>query len=164
MSIATVIRDGAVFLTLSEDLLDQGYAVRFRAAGTSMQPAIEDGDTITVARVDLGGVKRGDILLYRSQRRTIAHRVVDIRTTGNKIAAVILRGDAKAACDAPVAPDRILGKVVAIEPCRRRAANTWRSRLARWWRVRGRSLSLLMARSAGLPIPRPNPARDAPRI
>jgi hypothetical protein len=62
----------------------------------------------------------------------MVHRVVDIHTAGSEIAAFVLRGDAKAACDAPVAPDRILGKVVAIEPCGRRAATTWRAKLARW--------------------------------
>ena len=115
MSIATVIRDAAVFLNLSEDLLERGYRVRFRAAGTSMQPAIEDGDTITVAPVASTDVKRGDILLSTHGQRAIAHRVVDIHIAGSEIAAFLLRGDAKGACDAPVAPDQILGKVVAIE-------------------------------------------------
>jgi signal peptidase I len=130
MSIATTIRNAALFLDLSEDLLDEGYGVRFRADGTSMQPTIEDGDAITVASVALTDIKRGDILVYRCGRRIIAHRVVHIRTTGNEIAAFVLQGDAKTACDAPVAPNQILGRVVAIE---RRGgcavARTWCAKL-----------------------------------
>ena len=104
-----------MLLEVIERLLGEGYDVRFRASGTSMHPAIDDGDTITVARVDPADVRRGDILLYCCQRRTIAHRVVDIHTAEDEIAAFVLRGDAKAACDAPVAPHQVVGKVVAID-------------------------------------------------
>ena len=97
-----------------------------------MRPTIEDGDNITIARVDLADVKPGDILLYRRHRRAIAHRVVDIRTTANEITALVLRGDAKAASDAPIAPEQVVGKVVAIERSGARAmARTWRAKLAR---------------------------------
>lgn len=102
-------------LDVAERLLDEGYGVRFRAHGTSMQPAIADGDTITVARVEPAGVRRGDILLYRYQQRPIAHRVVDIQMAEGEIAAFVVRGDAKAGCDAPVAPSQVVGKVVAID-------------------------------------------------
>lgn len=130
MSDRSVRRDAATFLGLSEALLDEGYGVRFRAGGTSMQPAIEDGDAITVTPVALTDVRRGDVLLYRHNRRIIAHRVVDIRTTGTEIAAFVLRGDAKTACDRPVAPDQILGRVVAIERGGRcSAVRTWCAKL-----------------------------------
>ena len=133
MSRAMVTRDAATFLSLSEDLLNLGYRVRFRVDGTSMQPTIENGDAITIALVAPADVERGDILLYRCGRRTTAHRVVDIHRVGNEIAAFILRGDAKAAFDAPVAPNQILGKVVAVEH-----VSTWRAKAARWVRaVRG---------------------------
>ena len=131
------MRNEGMFLSVSEHLLDRGYRVRFRAAGTSMQPTIEDGDAITVAPVALTDVKRGDILLYTSGRRPVVHRVVDIDATGSEIAAFVLRGDAKVACDAPVASNQILGKVVAIERGGgRAAAGTWRAKLTRWLRLR----------------------------
>jgi hypothetical protein len=37
------------FVDVSCDLLGGGYAVRFRASGGSMRPAICDGDVVTVA-------------------------------------------------------------------------------------------------------------------
>jgi signal peptidase I len=131
MSTATVMRDAAGFLDVSEHLLAEGYHVRFSAAGTSMQPTIANGDAITVAPVAVADLQRGDIVLYRSEQRVIAHRVVDISATGSEIAAFLLRGDAKAACDGPVAPGQILGKVIAIERRGGAAIETWCARLAR---------------------------------
>lgn len=115
------------FRELSGQLLDDGYAVRFRASGTSMEPAIGDGDWITVARVSPGEIVRGDVIFYHSGRRTIAHRVVEIRATQPDGPMFVVRGDAKAGCDAPVMPGQILGKVVAVEPAgSRRPFPAWR--------------------------------------
>lgn len=120
------MRNAELFLHVSERLLEEGYRVRFRAGGTSMQPAINDGDALTVEPVEPLAVRPGDILLYRTHRRGIAHRVVNIRQAGSAVVAFLLRGDAKAACDRPVEPGEVVGKVIAIE---RRPG--WRARLAR---------------------------------
>jgi signal peptidase I len=108
----TLRHDTRAFLQISGDLLDAGCRVRFRAHGASMIPAIRDGETVTVETVDPAAVKPGDILLYHHQRRPIAHRVVEVRRDGDLIAGFVLRGDAKAGCDALVKPEQILGRVV----------------------------------------------------
>jgi hypothetical protein len=108
-------RDAKLFLDVSERLLDEGYRVRFRAAGTSMQPAIGDGDALILAPIDPVAVRPGDILLYRKHRRGIAHRVVHVQHALPAVGAFLLRGDASTACDAPVGPDEVLGKVVSVE-------------------------------------------------
>lgn len=128
----TALRDGAMFLALTERLLEEGYHIRFRAHGDSMLPTISDGEAVTVGPVDPAAVKGGDVLLYRQRRRPLAHRVVKIHLTGDRVLAFVLRGDAKAGCDAPVAPDQVLGKVLSTERRGRHfAAITWRLRLAR---------------------------------
>ena len=43
-----------------------------------MHPTIRDGEVIAVEFVEPRDVKRGDILLYRSAKRVLAHRVVAI--------------------------------------------------------------------------------------
>ena len=122
-------RDAKLFLDVSERLLDEGYRVRFRAAGTSMQPAIGDGDALILAPVDLLAVRPGDILLYRKQHRGIAHRVVYVQHALPAIGAFLLRGDATRTCDAPVEPDEVLGRVVSVEPQGGRLApHRWRAR------------------------------------
>ncbi len=71
---------------------------------------------MTVEPIERSAIKRGDILLYKSERGMIAHRVVRIREGNAEAARVfILRGDASATCDDPVAASQILGRVVSVE-------------------------------------------------
>ena len=60
-----------------------------------------------------GDVKRGDIILYRSQRGVIAHRVVSLPTHSSVPGPdplFLLRGDASLSCDEPVEARQILGR------------------------------------------------------
>jgi len=94
-------------------LLREGQAVRFRAAGLSMEPAIRDGDDLTVAPVALGSVRRGDVLLYRSGGRLMAHRVIG-RTRGPE-GVFRVRADAPGWEEERVRRRDVLGRVVAVE-------------------------------------------------
>ena len=67
-----------MFNELITDLLQDGYKVSFSASGHSMYPTIMANETIMVEPVDPGRVKLGDILLYRSNGRLVAHRVIGI--------------------------------------------------------------------------------------
>jgi signal peptidase I len=111
---------------VSGELLGDGYAVRFRALGTSMEPAISDGDLITVAPVLPGDIEPGDVVYYTCGRRTVAHRVVDIRSSPAGL-TFIVRGDAKMGDDAPIAAEHVLGKVIAVERSPR--PRSWRRAL-----------------------------------
>ncbi len=108
------------FGDLSGELLSLGFGVRFRAPGTSMHPTIRHGDMITVEPLASAKLERGDIIFYRSQDSFIAHRLVNIEERNNCGLTFILRGDASAACDAPVESEQILGKVVRVERGHRR--------------------------------------------
>jgi signal peptidase I len=126
----TVKRHAPTFLNISAHLLEQGICVQFHAEGTSMRPAIEDGDTITVGPVDASAIRLGDIVLYRHLDRPIAHRVADIYISGGGV-VVVPRGDAKASADEPVESERILGKVIAVKRrTRSRATSILESSLA----------------------------------
>jgi signal peptidase I len=100
---------------LSSELLKTGYRIRFRASGKSMQPTIREGEVISVAPVHPLRVKRGDIVLYRVRGKVIAHRVIAVDKQVAKSPVFILRGDAAATCDPPVAAAQVLGLVVATE-------------------------------------------------
>ena len=100
-----------MFISLSAELLSLGYGVRFRTKGTSMRPAIRDGETIIVEPVSPADVKRGDVIFCRTDDGVIAHRVVSVK----RRASFILRGDAMQSCDEPVSAAQVLGRVVSVE-------------------------------------------------
>ena len=109
-----MVDDAKRFPGLVSTLLGEGRDVRFSAPGRSMYPAIREGETITVRPVPPAAVKKGDILLYRWQEGVIAHRVVGIERGAAGNTWLILRGDASGARTERVAPDQVLGRVVAV--------------------------------------------------
>ena len=53
-----------LFGDLSQRLLSMGLGFRFQARGTSMEPAIRDGDLLQVMPVVAEELGRGDIVLF----------------------------------------------------------------------------------------------------
>lgn len=105
----------SLWFDLCFEVLARGLGVRFRASGRSMYPAIREGETITVQPVASSTVKKGDIILYRWQRGVIAHRVVGVEKFAGDSFRLIMRGDASGAPIERVAPDQVLGRVVAVD-------------------------------------------------
>jgi signal peptidase I len=136
-----------MFLEVSADLLSQGYSVRFRPGGHSMSPTIRDGEAVTVEPIEAERVRVRDIILYRTARGVIAHRVVRIERREATGALFYLRGDAATTHDAPVVADQILGRVVTVE--RKGRAIALYGRRAGLSRIARRSLASLrkLARS-----------------
>ena len=102
-----------MFVGVLDEALRNGTLVRFRAEGDSMYPTIRNGEAITIAAISADEVVRGDVLLCRHDRRVLAHRVVGVTACGAG-RVFRLRGDAKAACDAPVSADDLVGKVICV--------------------------------------------------
>ena len=145
----------SLFPDLMAELLSSGTSVRFRTSGRSMYPSIREGELITVEPVRANDVKREDILLYRTGKSVIAHRVVQVSASppdaskgasgsrGN-ILVFTLQGDASSCCDPPIAARQILGRVVGVERNGRTVAladsgaklrnrvRRWASRLKAW--------------------------------
>jgi hypothetical protein len=112
---APALRDSLRFLQTLDGILRRGHRVRFRADGWSMHPAIRSGEIITVAPLGRAPVHVGDVLLYRNGRGVIAHRLAGVRRSSGRIVELVLRGDAADSCDAPIAPEQVLGRVVTVE-------------------------------------------------
>ena len=117
-----------------------------------MQPTIEDGELITVAPVGAAAVKRGDILLYQNERGVFAHRVVGVvkgtvPLLRGDCPPYLLRGDAAVSCDPPVAPEQVIGRVVAVQRGNRSLSLDSHLgnllRLARLWISKSRAFRLL---------------------
>ncbi len=72
-----------MFFKLITELLQDGYKVNFCASGHSMYPTILANETIVVEPIDPGSVRLGDIILYRTNSRLTAHRVLRIEKETN---------------------------------------------------------------------------------
>jgi hypothetical protein len=132
------------FSDLSAEMLAQGYRVRFHATGRSMMPTICDGDAILVEAVVPEKIRIGDIVLYRSPRGLLAHRIIRIVHNSSVVSRIssfgadssafsvphsafcfqpsapcsqhfITRGDASFTNDALVTGEQILGRVILVE-------------------------------------------------
>jgi signal peptidase I len=128
------------FFETFDDLLAKGHAVRFRASGLSMYPAIRDGDLVTVESVDVTDIRRGDVLLCRLEHTVVAHRLVRIIRADDGAVYVELRGDAAFENDSPEPFTSVIGRVTVVaQHGRDRAVTTRRARAlgmvgARVWR------------------------------
>jgi signal peptidase I len=80
--------------------------------GASMAPTIRPGDRLRVAPMAAGELPAvGEVVVTTRDGTLVAHRVAAVSSR-----AVITRGDALARPDSPIAPDQVLGRVIAIRP------------------------------------------------
>jgi signal peptidase I len=102
------------FLEQARQLLSRSLPVELRMSGSSMRPAIEDGDVVTIEPIADEPVRQGDIVLYHSRFDTaVIHRVIRIDKSAER--AILTRGDSAAQNDLPVSIHRVLGRVKLVE-------------------------------------------------
>ncbi len=103
------------FLERSRQNLSSSLTVEICMSGSSMRPAIEDGDLVMIEPINDGRINQGDIVLYQSRYDTaVIHRVVKIERSSNE-RTVITRGDAATQNDLAIPLNKILGRVKHIE-------------------------------------------------
>jgi hypothetical protein len=124
---------------LVRDVLRQFGAVRLRAFGDSMRPAIQAGDLLDVRAATPDLVAPGDVVLVERRGRLFAHRVVwrgkDVLRT---------KGDTRWRADPAVTAADLLGVVTAVSrggfedapPSQRRAGAAVRAWVRAWLRDR----------------------------
>ena len=86
-------------------------------ASGSMQPVMNAGDVVIIAKVPADVIKEGDIIQFRKvEQITVMHRVIKIQETeGAKF--FITKGDANDEADTdPVIPQNVVGKLVLTVP------------------------------------------------
>jgi hypothetical protein len=123
------------FLDLAEELLRRQQGFCFTAHGASMVPCLQDGDSITVRSLPVGGPLPGLVVLYRTDdRRPVVHRVVARGGAGEQ-EFVVLRGDAATGPGERVAREQVLGHVVSVTRKRRPFARGRRLLRSVWDRL-----------------------------
>ena len=103
------------FLELSQELLDRGTLLRFRAHGRSMHPFIQNGNILIVESLNGNSVNIGDVIFYRrSDNSLTAHRLIK-KNRNKDIMVLITRGDSLNYFDQLIQPEQVMGRVVRIE-------------------------------------------------
>jgi len=111
MSIAQETR---ACLELSAEILQKGERLSLRVNGSSMLPSLFPGDLLTFRRCAPEEIVVGDIVLFMREGRCFVHRVAE-RMAGGNSSRLRTRGDALAACDAPLVETEVLGRLATVE-------------------------------------------------
>ena len=142
----------AIGIELAAEVIRAFGSVRLRATGTSMVPAVQPGDLLSIRRVDLGDASSGEIVLVVRGDRLFAHRIVG--KGGRWVDPYLLtRGDRLLENDPPVFRSHLLGRVTSIERGGRRVdPRAWLKRsdgvLGRLLRASDRSTFLFVRLTA----------------
>jgi SOS-response transcriptional repressor LexA len=114
--------------------LQPGDTCRLKVNGRSMLPLLQPGDWLTIRCEPAGELQIGDRVVFREGHGLTIHRLVERRGI-----QLVFKGDARLTCDAPVLPEAVLGRVIALERAgqnRSLAQRTWVDRLiakcSRW--------------------------------
>jgi len=94
--------------TLRKEIISQGRSVKILASGYSMFPFLRKGDLLTVEPVPMKTIKRGDVVVFESEEKWIAHRVIKIRSNPESL-EFLLRGDTCIAFDPLVNEGNYIG-------------------------------------------------------
>lgn len=116
-------------LNLSGELLNDGVSLRFRMDGYSMYPTFKPGTVGVVEKCDPQSLKRGDIVVFRSNAQLIAHRLIRISQKEDKT-YFIARGDRNRFYDKPCSEADLIGKIVSFSKKGKTISlNSWAFRL-----------------------------------
>jgi signal peptidase len=109
----------ALRLELAVEVARTFGSLRLRVTGTSMLPAIQPGDLLTIDRVNLRDTSPGEIVLFTRAGRLFAHRIVDRSSGASDPCAgdpcIVTRGDRLLENDPPVFQSELLGRVTSID-------------------------------------------------
>ena len=101
-----------LFEDLSRELMQNGLSIRFQARGASMSPRIRDGEIVHVAPVIVSKLRKGDIVLTKSNHGFRIHRLL---VADHEKDLFITRGDCGQQDDPAVRGGEILGIAEAKE-------------------------------------------------
>jgi signal peptidase I len=103
----------AIKRELAGEVLRSSGSLRLRVTGRSMLPAIWPGDTLEIERATPDAISEGDIAMFTTEHRFVAHRVV-AKDCASGISKLQTQGDTVSRPDSPVAASSLIGKVSSI--------------------------------------------------
>jgi hypothetical protein len=110
--------DGLELHEFGKELANSGAFLRLEVRGWSMYPFLKDKDVVDISFVHMNEIVIGDVVVFRSGDRLLAHRVVGVISDELGI-CLRVRGDSFCQEDPPVAETDFFGRVEAIHRYRR---------------------------------------------
>jgi signal peptidase I len=100
---------------LIKEYLEKGKSINFHVSGKSMFPAIPSGSSITVSSVPENNIKPGDVLVFSSGSKYIAHRVLRAYPDNSGSRIFETKGDFNISHDLPLDMKNVIGKVTVVK-------------------------------------------------
>jgi len=101
-------------LDLAEALLDENHPLNFNMQGYSMYPTLREGDTGVVEKWNPEDLHVGDIIVFKSNGKLVAHRLFKIEVR-NGLRLFTAKGDKNSYTDQPFTGDALVGKITSLQ-------------------------------------------------
>jgi len=96
------------------DILNEQDSVMFRMNGNSMFPNLRDGDLGVIQKCSPGDLQIGDIVVFRTNKNFIAHRLTKILHKDGQI-VFVAQGDKNLLTDPPFSTESFSGKMIGFK-------------------------------------------------
>ena len=97
--------------TLKESI-QKGELVKIKLGGNSMWPFIKNGTNATIKRVEIEELKIGDIIVFSTGNKIIAHRIINLNESSKEITT---KGDNRFFSDKKIGSSEYIGKIIFLE-------------------------------------------------
>jgi signal peptidase I len=97
--------------TPDENLLKEGRSTLFKMNGNSMYPVLKDGDVGMVQQCDPEKLRIGDIVVFKSRDKYVAHRLIKIQKKGS-LNFFTARGDKNLFNDPSFTAEALAGQII----------------------------------------------------
>lgn len=101
-------------LDFAEALLEDNHQLSFFMRGNSMYPTLKAGDVGIVEKCSAADIKIGDIIVFKQNRKLIAHRLISINAE-NETHFFVAKGDKNLQPDKPFTVKELVGKVCSFQ-------------------------------------------------
>jgi len=102
--------DYSNIIILAEELLDEGLSIKTIVGGNSMFPFLRNGNTVIIKKVPIPYLKTGDIIVFKSNNKLVAHRIIFKRKQKSDF-KIFTKGDARLLFDKPLTAKNYIGRV-----------------------------------------------------
>ena len=102
-----------ILVDFAETILDENHLLSIRMHGFSMYPFLKAGDIGIVDKCMANQLKIGDIVVFKSHQKLVAHRLVAIQQENNQT-LYIAKGDKNKFLDPTFNADALFGKINSI--------------------------------------------------